>query len=261
MKQSRLTPLNGLLIAIILVLSLILGVSHCNHPGWGIHQPGSNPVDSGGTLNLHPDTAMTGGGGLVLVGNVLESAPGGETSTSGDELAFIYGGSMEDGFTNSQGQVRISFNGSDPTSGPVYIEGDVASTHAVAGRMINALLTGAGADTGWNNPMIIVPTTIPTSIPVQIFATDLSGNPYSGATVVINNNSTGLEVGTSATTKSNGKIVYGTNLSAGGSYTVVVTGGVSSAQKGGTSTFSISTTPQSCSSPCAFSYIQVFMRY
>jgi hypothetical protein len=254
MKQFKVPAFKGLFFSAAFILTVVLLTTSCG--GNSGTRETKNASDTPSTLP-HVFPADSGGGGSVLTGTVLEISASRTVSTvAGDLLAFNFGGNTYTGTTLSNGTASINI-GSATVTGPVIVEGEESSTGAVTGRFINTLLN-ISPDTGYMNPSIFV-SPAGKGIPVKIFATDLNGNPYSNAAVQLQTG--GSNFGTKVYTHADGQILYGSQLTAGATYTVQLSGGTSSGGTGGNSNFTITATPKLCTSGCAYTGIAVFMRY
>jgi hypothetical protein len=265
MEQSKQSSFRFVVVAILLILILLsqFCIWRSVHFHFATTKQQSNP------LALRPDTLS--GGGIVLNGTVLEisnSNPPAETTETNDQLAYIYSNLTPiTALTNATGDAQIKLNGY-PTGGPVYIEAEATSVTPgyVCARMVNTLTGTTIGDTGVWGPTMFVP--LPgANIIIKIYATDMTGNAYSGASVQLYSGTyigvgAGSPLGVAAKTSSDGKgsVKYGTKLTPGLTYTVAVSGGTNSTGTGGTSYFTIKTIPQSCTT-CVMSGVEVFMHY
>ena len=272
MEQSKQSNRGYLAIIALLIVALVsvLYLDRCN-PG---HQTVQNTPGSGSDTTkpggIKPDTLMIAG--TLLSGTVLEiSNTNVETAEANDQFAYIYSNTTPiTNKTAGTGEVQIKINGI-PTGGPVYLEAEQTSANPgnVCARMINTLTGTTLGDTGAWQPTIIVPqqTTPPGNVIVKIYATDMQGNAYSGASVQLysgtyTGSGTGTTYGAAVKTNTDGKgsVRYGSKLALGATYTVAVSGGTSITGTGGTSYFTIVTTPKSCTT-CVMSGLEVFMHY
>ena len=270
-KQSR-TGYLAIICLLALALGVVLYLDRCN-PG---HPTAQNPQSSGS------DTTKPGGvktdtiniAGTLLTGTVLEisnSNPPVESAEANDQLAYIYSNTTPiPNKTNGSGEVQIKISGI-PSGGPVYLEAEQTSVNPgnVCARMINTLTGTTLGDTGAWQPTIIVPQQSNPAGPVfvKIYATDMQGNAYSGASVQLytgnyTGTGTGNTFGNAIKTSTDGKgcIKYASKLALNTTYTVGVTGGTSINGNGGASYFTILTTPKSCTG-CQLSGVEVFMHY
>ena len=272
MEQSKQSRTGYLFIITVLAIALIsvLYLDRWNPGHPVIQNPQSTGNDTTSPGSVTTDTMKIAG--TLITGTVLEiSSTGVETGEANDQFAYIYSNTTPiTNKTTGSGTVQIKINGI-PTGGPVYLEAEKTSVNPgnVCARMINTLTGTTLGDTAAWQPTIFVPqqTTPPGPIFVKIYASDMQGNAYSGASVQLYvGNYTGVGAGTTygsvikTSADGKGSIKYATKLALNTTYTVGVTGGTSITGTGGASYFTFVTTPQSCTA-CEMSGVEVFMHY
>jgi hypothetical protein len=171
------------------------------------------------------------------------------TSTELNDSVLYASTGAYSAYTAANGTCKITDN--NYTAGNlITMEG---YTHGeVAGKIFNQELSGS--DPNVTAPVFnMVPLQAsPYLIPDTVIVTDMSGNPRVGYTVQFKLGRT--NVGTEATTNSNGVAVYGTYLSQGENYTVQANGSA-----GASADIPVSTTPLWGSGK--FCSMTVYIRY